>query len=75
MRQKKLAKALLTSKKNEETETKRVVGDMKMPKREEIFTTVFIVCHRYERLPRYARSFYFEQVLALKSLWENLCAS
>ena len=45
-----------------------------MPKREEIFTTVYIVCHRYERLARCARSFYFEQVKTLKSLWENLSA-
>ena len=70
---KSLVKALLTSKENEQTETKRVLGDMKMPERE-VLITVYIVCHRYERLARYARSFYFEQVKALKSLWENLSA-
>ena len=78
MSQKKFRKALFTSKKNEETETKRVLGDMKIPKREEIFTVVLIVCHRYERLAALqmcARSFYFEQVKALKSVWEKLCAS
>ena len=51
----------------------RVLGDMKMPKQKEIFTTVSIVCHHYERLTvlqMWVWSFTFEQVKALKNLWE-----
>ena len=29
---------------------KKVLDNLRMPKRQEIFTTVAIVCHRYERL-------------------------
>ena len=35
---------------NGELETKRVLDNLRMPKLQEIFTTVAIVCHRYERL-------------------------
>ena len=36
--------------KNGKTETKTILDDLKMPKLEEIFLTVAIVCHRCERL-------------------------
>ena len=39
-----------TYKKNGETETKRVLDNLRMSKLQEIFTRVSIVCHRYERL-------------------------
>ena len=35
---------------NEETETKRALDYSRIPKLQEIFTTVAIVCHCYERL-------------------------
>ena len=41
---------LLIKTKNGESETKRVLDDLKIPKLEEIFTTVAIECHRYQRL-------------------------
>ena len=41
---------LFTKKKNGETETKRALDYLGMPKLQEIFTTVAIVCHRYEGL-------------------------
>ena len=44
------ATVVLTKKKNGETETKRALDYLRMPKLQEIFTTVAIVCHRYERL-------------------------
>ena len=34
--------------------TKRVLIDLKMPKLEEIFTTVVILCHCYDRLAVFA---------------------
>ena len=39
-------------KKNEEKERKRALHNLRMPKIEEIFTTVAIVCHCYERWVR-----------------------
>jgi len=33
-----------------ETETKNILGNLKIPKLEEIFFRVAIVCHCYERL-------------------------
>ena len=41
---------LFTKKKNGETERKRALYNLRMPKLQEIFTTVAIVCHCYERL-------------------------
>ena len=46
--EKKIAGA--TNKKNGETETKRVLDNLRMSKLQEILTTVSIECHRYERL-------------------------
>ena len=46
---KSLARAT-TKKKNGETETKKALDYLRMPKLQEIFTTVAIVCPRYERL-------------------------
>ena len=43
-------KELFTKKKNGETERKRALYNLRMPKLQEIFTTVAIVCHCYERL-------------------------
>ena len=39
-----------TKKKNGETETKKVLANLRMPKLQENSTTVAIVCHCYERL-------------------------
>ena len=44
------ATVVFTKKKNGETETKRALDYSRMPKLQEIFMTVAIVCHRYERL-------------------------
>ena len=41
---------VFTKKKNGETETKRALDYLRMPKLQEILITVAIVCHRYERL-------------------------
>ena len=41
---------VLTKEKNGETETKRALDYLRMPKLQEILITVAIVCHRYERL-------------------------
>ena len=46
---KSLARAT-TKKKNGEKETKKALDYLRMPKLQEIFTTVAIVCSRYERL-------------------------
>ena len=43
---------LFTKKKNGEKERKRALHNLRMPKIEEIFTTVAIVCHCYERWVR-----------------------
>ena len=51
---------------------------MKMPKLEEIFITVAIACHRYERLAvleMFLRLFCFEQVKALKNFSGKLYTS
>ena len=47
---KKISRSYLQRKKNGETETKfkRALHNLRMPKLQEIFTTVAIVCHRYE---------------------------
>ena len=42
---------LFTKKKNGETETKKAIDYLTMPKLQEILTAVAIVCLRYERLP------------------------
>ena len=47
---KKAEQELFTKKKNGEPETKRTLAYLRMPKLQEIFTTVAIVFHRYERL-------------------------
>ena len=47
---KKVKQELFTKKKSGETETKRALENLRMPKVQEILTTVAIVCHRYERL-------------------------
>ena len=49
-----------------------------MPKLEEIFTTVAIVCHCYDRLAAFkmfSRVFCFEQVDALIDFWDELYSS
>ena len=46
---KRISKSYLKEK-NGEKERKRVLYNLRMPKLQEIFTTVAIVCHRYERL-------------------------
>ena len=61
----------MTKKKNGETETKRVLDNLRMPKVQEIFTTVSVVCHRYERLtvlPMFSPSFCLERVKVLKNV-------
>ena len=49
---KKVKQELFTKKKNGETETKRALEKLEnvQIKVQEIFTTVAIVCHRYEKL-------------------------
>ena len=47
---KKVKQELFTKKENEETKSKRALENLRMSKVQEIFTTVAIVCHRYERL-------------------------
>ena len=47
---KKVQRELFTKKKNGETETKRAHDNLRISKLQEIFTTVAIVCRRYERL-------------------------
>ena len=47
---KKVQQELFTKKKNGGTGTKRVLEYLGIPKLQEIFTTVAIMCHRYERL-------------------------
>ena len=46
----KVYQELFTKKKIGETETKKAIDYLIMPKLQEIFTTVAIVCLRYERL-------------------------
>ena len=46
----KVKQELFAKTKSGETETKRALENLRMPKVQEIFTTVAIVCHRYERL-------------------------
>ena len=41
---------LFTKEENGELETKRVLDNFRMPKLQEIFTTIATVCHCYERL-------------------------
>ena len=60
----------MTKKKNGETETKRVLDNLRMPKVQEILTTVSVVCRRYERLPvlqMFSPSFCLERVKMLKN--------
>ena len=47
---KKVKQDQFTKKKNGETETKRALDNLRMPKVQEIFTAVAVVCHCYERL-------------------------
>ena len=61
----------MIKKKNGETETKRVLDNLRMPKVQEIFTTVSVVCHRYERLAvlqMFSPSFCLERVKMLKNV-------
>ena len=61
----------MTKKKNGEMETKRVLDNLRMSKVQEIFTTVSVVCHRYERLtvlPMFSPSFCLERVKVLKNV-------
>ena len=44
------ATVVFTKKKNGVTGTNRALDYLRMPKLQEIFITVAIVCHRYERL-------------------------
>ena len=46
-------------------ETGRVFDNLRMPKLQEIFTSVAIVCHRYERLT------VLQNVFAIILLWES----
>ena len=65
----------MTKKKNGETETKRVLDNLRMPKVQEIFTTVSVVCRRYERLPvlqMFSPSFCLERVKMLKNVSKKL---
>ena len=60
---------LFTKTNNGETETKRALDYLRMPKQQEIFTTVAIVCHCYERLAvlqMFSPLFCFEQEKTLK---------
>ena len=50
MPRKKVQRELFTKKKNGETETKRAHDNLRISKLQEMFTTVAIVCRRYERL-------------------------
>ena len=47
---KKTYQELFTNKKNGQKERKRALYNLRIPKLQEIFITVAIVCHRYERL-------------------------
>ena len=59
----KVKQELFTKKKNGETETKKAVDYLTMPKLQEIFTLVAIVCLRYERLA------VLQNVFAIILLW------
>ena len=61
----------MTKKKNGETETKRVLDNLRMPKVQQIFKTVSVVCHRYERLAvlqMFSSSFCLGRVKMLKNV-------
>ena len=60
--EKNLAKAIYKEK-NGEKERKRALYNLRMPKIQEIFTTVAIVCHPYERLA------FLQNVFAIILLW------
>ena len=47
---KKFSRRYLQTRNYGETETKRVLDNLRMSELQEIFTTVAIVCHRHERL-------------------------
>ena len=67
---KKVKQELLTKKKNRETERKRALENLRMPKVQEIFTTVAIVYHRYETrcfAKFFSLSFCFKQ----EKTWRN----
>ena len=59
-----------------ETETKRVLDNLRMSKLQVIFTTVAIVCYRYERLAvckkTFSRLFCFEQEKTSKKFSKKL---
>ena len=50
MPRKKVQRELFTKKKNGETETNGAHDNLRISKLQEIFTTVAIVCRRYERI-------------------------
>ena len=65
----------MIKKKNGETETKRVLDNLRMPKMQEIFTSVSVVCRRYERLAvlqMFSPSFCVERVKMLKNVSKKL---
>ena len=68
---KKVKQELLTKKKNGETERKRALENLRMPKVQEIFTTVAIVYHRYERLAVSQNFFRYHSALSKKRRGET----
>ena len=64
----------------EQQETKRVLDNLRMPKRQEFFTTVAIECHPCiifatrdsQFCKMFLQLFYFEQVKALKNFSQKL---
>ena len=63
---KKVKQELFTKKKNGETERKRALENLRMPKVQEIFTTVAIVYHRYDRLAVSQNFFRYHSALSTK---------
>ena len=54
---------------NGELETKRVLDNLRMPKLQEIFTTVAIVCHRWN--PLFCKLFLHYSALSNKRRWKT----
>ena len=55
---KKFSRGSLQKKENGETESKRVLDNLRMPKLQDIFTTIAIACHdRYKRLTAFEIAF------------------
>ena len=74
---KRVNQELFTKKKNGDTETERALENLRMPKVQEIFTTVAIACHRYERLAvsMFSPLFCFKQEKTLRNISKTVTRS